>query len=147
MLLQPAVHSENRKGFTSVPWGAPVFVQITDDSAPFSHTCLHSSIPKMTDDDDFILNRFWTRKCGCIVLKALELTEGTSDSSEFTVLGLWFLCLHHPNVRPCTVQASLSAATVHNHLHTRQVINGRTQPETGRRASWDLRKHSRCQHT
>ena len=42
----------------------------------------------MTADGNFILKGFCTSKCGCIVLKALELTEGTSDSSEFTVLGL-----------------------------------------------------------
>ena len=38
VLLRSAVYSENRKGAKTMPWGAPVFVQITDDTTSFSRT-------------------------------------------------------------------------------------------------------------
>ena len=38
VLLQSAVYSANKKGAKTVPWGAPVFVLIADDSNPFSLT-------------------------------------------------------------------------------------------------------------
>lgn len=38
VFLQSGVYNENRKGAETMPWGAPVFVHITDDSTPFRRT-------------------------------------------------------------------------------------------------------------
>ena len=64
VLLQSAVYSKNRKDAKTVPWCAPVFGQITDDSAPFS--CKHCSL---------LVRYQWLMKWKMMAISCLKVFE------------------------------------------------------------------------